>query len=236
MANPWAGVLNLFVDRIDADLLPGIYAAVSVSTVEIRAQFEEEGIPYSDPSTGRNPALADVVVAAERVIRDSRNRATAVAAAAGLAGPVAVPPEVLAGIIQTLRLAQRLSVLFGFDPETDAGKVVMFRALAAAMDIELPQQAQVGLKIRDLPALVRSQLPGSSGSSGWIARQVVDRGTAMVVRRVVRLVPGLGMGLAAWGALRRTEQAGAKMVEVFRRATEAVPWDLGQEEIAVEVG
>jgi hypothetical protein len=235
MPSPWSTLAELLADRLDADLVPLLYTAASVSPSQIRSEFEEDGIPYLDPDTGRNPPQAELILAAERVIRDSRNQATALAAAAGLAGAVAVPPEVLANMIQMLRLAQRLSVLFGFDPETDAGKLVMFRALAAAYELELPPQAQVGLKVRDLPMLLRNQVPATRNGGAWLLRQVTQRSVAMAVRRVVRMVPGLGTGLSAWGALRRVEKAGQRMVEVLHRASAGAGWELGEESLAVEV-
>jgi hypothetical protein len=235
MPSPWSTLAELLTDRLDADLVPLLYIAASVSPSQIRSEFEEDGIPYLDPATGRNPPQAELILAAERVVRDSRNQVTALAAVAGLAGAVALPPEVLANIIQMLRLAQRLSVLFGFDPETDAGKLVMFRALAAAYELELPPQAQVGLKVRDLPMLLRNQVPATRNGGLWLVRQMSQRTLAVALRRVVRLVPGLGSGISTWGALRRVENAGRRMVEVFHRASAGAGWELGEESIAVEV-
>ncbi len=236
MPSPWATLAELLTDRLDADLVPLLYSAASISPSQIRSEFEEDGIAYLDPATGRNPPQSELILAATRLIRDTRNQATALAAAAGLAGAVAVPPEVLANMIQMLRLAQRLSVLFGFDPETDAGKLVMFRALAAAYELELPPQAQVGLKVRDLPTLLRSQVPATRNGGAWLLRKVSQRSLAMAIRRATRLIPGLGAGLATWGSLRRVEKAGDRMVEVLHRASEGAGWELSDESVAVEVG
>ena len=236
MASPLAGVIELLLDRIDADLLTAIYGAASLSPMEIRAAFERDDIPYLDPATGRLPPLPDVEAAAERVIRQSRNRATTMGAVAGLAGPIALPPEVLAGIVHTLRLAQRLAVLFGFDTETEAGRIVMLRALAAVYGIDLPAEGQVGVRLRDLPVLLQRQLPDSPQARAWVARQMIQRGRELVLRRIARVVPGLSTGLSAWAANQRTEEAGRAMLAVYRRASDSLPLVDGEETIAVIVG
>lgn len=234
MPSPVEHLLSLLLDRVDTDLLPAIYAAASLSTAEIRAQFEEDGLPFLNPLTGRSPPMEDVILASAQVIRHSRNRATALGGLAGISGPISVPPEVLANLVQILRLSQRLAVLFGFDPETDAGRLVMVRALAAAYGLAVPAQGQLGLRLRDLPMVLRSQLP-EVAQPAWLLQQAAHRTRGMIVRRVVQAIPGLGLGVSAWSALRRVERAGQEMVEVYRRACQALPFDIEDEVLAIEI-
>lgn len=235
MASPLDLLLQALGERLDEDLLPAIYAAASVPTDEVRAWMREEGIPFVDAEAGLHPTEAELEEAALRVVRATRNRATLLGVAGGVLGAVAIPPEVLASLVAMLRLAQRLAVLHGFDPETDAGKLVLWRALAAAYEVELPTQGPVGMRVRELPALFRSQVPATRQATTWLARQVVLRASSSVVGRVTRIVPGLGAGLAGWGAHRRTRAMGQRMIEVYRRAMLAAPFELAGEELAVEV-
>lgn len=235
MASPLQLLLQALGERLDEDLLPAIYAAASVPTDEVRAWLREEGIPFVDPDAGQHPADADLEEAAKRVVRGTRNRATFLGFAGGALGAVAIPPEVLASLVAMLRLAQRLAVLYGFDPETDAGKLVMWRALAAAYEIQLPTQGPVGMRVRELPELFKSQVPATRQASTWLARQVVLRASSSVVGRVTRIIPGLGAGLAGFSAHRRTRAMGQRMIEVYRRAMNAAPFDLAVEELAVEL-
>lgn len=236
MASPFSVLLQALGERLDEDLLPAIYVAASVPTADVRAWMRDSGIPFLDPDAGNFPSASDLDDSAVRVISHARTRATAFGFASGFAGPVAIPPEVLASIVSTLRLAQRLAVLYGFDPETDVGRLVMWRALAAAYEVELPAQGPVGLKVRELPELLRSQVPATRQASTWLARQVVVRATGTLMSRVTRFIPGLGAGLAGWGAHRRTVALGGRMAEVYRRAMTGVPFDLEGEELAVEIG
>ncbi len=235
MASPFSVLLQALGERLDEDLLPAIYTAASVPTADVRAWMRDTGLPFLDPDAGSFPTSADLDDAALRIVGHTRVRATAFGVASGFVGAVAIPPEVLATIVSTLRLSQRLAVLYGFDPETDAGRLVMWRALAAAYEIELPAQGPVGMKVRELPDMLRSQLPATRQASTWLARQVVVRATGTVMSRVTRLIPGLGAGLAGWGARRRTHAMGQRMIDVYRRAMTGAPFELEGEEVAVEV-
>jgi hypothetical protein len=235
MASPLSILLQSLSERLDEDLLPALYAAASVPTAEVRAWMRTEGIPFVDSEAGAYPSAPELEDAAARVVAHSRDRATALGVAGGLLGAIAIPPEVLASLVSTLRLAQRLAVLHGFDPESDAGRLVMWRALAAAYEVELPTQGPVGLKVRELPDVLRSQLPATRQASAWLARQVVLRASTSVMSRVTRVIPGLGAGLAGIGAHRRTRRMGERMIQVYRRTMNAIPFDVEGEELAVEV-
>ena len=236
MASPWSVLLQAMGERLDEDLLPAVYAAASVPTADIRQFFRDNGLAHLDPQAGANPGLPELEAAADRVIATARGRAAALGAVGGLAGAIAIPPEVLASLVQTLRLAQRLGVLYGFDPETETGKLVMWRAIAAGYEITLPSQGPIGLKVRDLPDVLRNQVPATRQASGWVARQVATRSVMSVANRVTRLIPGLGAGMAAWGAHRRIDAMGHRMAAVYARACNDTAFDVEDEVLAVEVG
>jgi hypothetical protein len=208
---------------------------VSVPTAEVRAWLREEGIPFLDPDGDQGPSLQEVEAAAERIVGQAQGRAVALGVASGLAGAVAIPPEILATLVHVLRLSQRLAVMFGFDPETDRGRVLLWRALAAAYEVELPSQGSVGVRVRDLPEVVRAQLPATRQASLWLTRQVFWRSVMTAAGRVIRVVPGLGAGIAGWSGYRRTAAMGRRMIAVYRGGADAVPWELGDEEAAIEV-
>jgi len=235
MASTWSVLWEVLGERLDEDLLPAVYEAVSVPTSEIRAALREAGLAHLDPEAGLRPEPAELDAAAARLVATARGRAAALGAVGGLAGAFAIPPEVLGSLVHTLRLAQRLAVIYGFDPETDAGKMVMWRAIAAGYEFELPASGPMGLKVRDLPDLVRTQVPATRQATGWLARQVVTRSVMSVANRVTRLVPGLGAGVAAWSAQRRIDALAARMVAVYGRACADAVFDLGDEALAVEV-
>lgn len=218
----WKQLLENVEDRLDEDLLPAIYAAVSLPTSEIRDELGERGLIWYDPLGGRAPSLEELDLSAAELIDASRKRAGALGGVGALAGALAVPPEVLASLVHSLRLAQRLAVVYGFDPETDRGRVLMWRALAAAHDIDLPDQGSLDLKMKDLPAALASQAPSGKNAAVWVTRRMVRYSTRQLTRRVTRLIPGLGTGMAVWRSSRGQEAQGRKMQAIYRGA-----WDGG---------
>ncbi len=235
MPTVWQELMTLVSDRVDVGTLPAIYAAVSVSTPQIREELRVAGLPWLDAEAGLEPQIAELDAAAALLVKQARTQATALGAASGVMGAAGVPPEMLGHVVSVLRLGQRLAVLYGFDPDTDAGRVVLWRAVAAAFGLELPSGRQESVRLRDLPDLIRAQLPAAREAGTWVGRQLATRTAASLARRVSRLVPGLSTGFAAWGARRRMLQVGEKMIRVYRGATVAMPFELGQELLAEEV-
>ena len=231
----WRQVLHNLGDRVNEDLLPAIYDAVALPTSEIRQQLRAEGLAYHDPQTGREPGLESLDASAELVIRRARRVAAASGAVAGFAGAAAVPPEVIGSIVGTLRLAQRLAVIYGHEPETDRGRLLLWRGLAAAYEIEPPTQGSFDVHLRDLPRLILRQQAEVERSLASFARTLVARATVSVGRRTIRMLPGAGAGLAALAGRRRVQSQGGRMLPVFRRAFPGTLLITGPIEEAVEV-
>jgi EcsC protein family len=223
-------------DRIDAELLPTLIQRVSVPTPVIREELRAAGIPFQDADAGQVYEQADLLESARKVARTGTWRAATVGAVGGALGALAVPPELLVTLAHHFRLAQRLAVVFGIDPDTDAGKLLVARAMAAAYEVELPSQARLELRVRDLPALFGRSLPARTEPGRWVLRQLIARTAGSLTRRASRLVPGLGIGIGAFGAGKRTMAAADRMIEVFDNALESVPFDVGEITDAVEIG
>jgi hypothetical protein len=235
MPSPLQVILESIGARIDEDLLPSLYEAASAPSAEIRAWLREEGIPHLDPESSRTDTLEEVEAAARRLVGRAQGRAAAMGVAGGMAGALAIPPEVVATLVHHLRLAQRLAVMFGFDPEDNRGRLVLWRALAAAYEVALPEQMSLGVKVRDLPAAFRSQVPATRQAGVWVAQQLFWRTLGSIAGRVTRIVPGLGAGVAGLSGYRRTAKLGERMIAVYRRAADATPFDLTAEVDAIEI-
>lgn len=206
------------VDRADRQLAGGGYESVSVRTAEVRKALDAAGWPYIHPERPA-PPIADVEQTAQRLVRAAKRQSGLLAMAAGFVGPWSVPPEVAVATVATLRLAQRLAIAFGFDPETDRGRMILFRALADALDVELPERGPVGVRVSELPALA---FPNArpDNIALWLARALVRRSMWSVAGRITRFVPVVASGLGAWSARSRTQLLGTKMIGVYRRAAE----------------
>jgi hypothetical protein len=229
-------VLAELVDRADGRVVESLYVAVSVPTERVRTQLRQWGHPFIDPKLAEPPEMAELERTAEWVIHQASSTQTALGGFAGLAGAASVPPEVLATTIHTLRLAQRLAIIYGFDPDTDRGQMALWRALAAAYEFELPDRGLVGLRLRELPSLFPVSTPEPRSVGAKLATQMVRRTAWMVAGRVTRFVPVLSAGWAAAGARKRMAAMGGRMSDTLSRMADAPsPYRLLVED-AVEVG
>lgn len=223
-------VLDILVEHADQRLPAGLYAAISVPTARTRARLRRSRRPFVDPDAP-TPSLADVDETAAWVIHQSKINAAAFGGLTSMAGAVTIPSESVGVAIALVRLAQRLTVVYGFDPETDRGQVAVWRALAAGLEIDLPSQGPMHVRLRDLPpALV--QRPASAGA--WLARQVMRRSLWSVASNLTRFVPVASSAAAVLGARRRTGDVGGRMRDALRRLAE-IPPELRFMEEAVEV-
>lgn len=203
----WEDFKDKADDRLETDLLPAIYAAVSLETAEVQQDLEDAGVPYV--RVGHHPSVEELGMAADALIELARRDATAIGAAGGAAGAIGVPPEALASVIHVLRLAQRLCVLYGHDPDQGAGYVVMWQTVAAAWQIELPEEMEV--RVKDLPKTAAAQIPEAKELAAWIGRKVVIRAVWSVLGKGIRWIPGMATGLSAYTANRRMKSQGRRM-------------------------
>lgn len=220
MASIIRQILDNLSERVDEDLIPSVYKAASVSTEQVHDELRRAGLDWYDPQAGRTPSAEVLDTAADQLIRRSVRSAMVRGAVGGAGGALAIPPEIAASLVQTLRLAQRLAVLYGFELESDKGRLMLSRALEAAFELELPDQRALGMRISDLPQVARQQLPDVQRTTAWIARTVSWQIARRVGGRLSRILPGFGAGVGAWDAQRVLQQQGSRMKAVYTRA-----WD-----------
>ncbi|MEZ4236099.1 MAG: hypothetical protein R3F59_08040 [Myxococcota bacterium] len=195
------------LDRADASLVAGWYHAVSVQPERIRAWLRLRGLHFVDPARSDTPPLAEVDRTAEAVIERASSLLGALGGAAGLVGAATVPPEFLATNVGVLRLAQRLCVVYGFDPTTDRGEMALTRALAAAYGVDLPETGPARMRVRDLPSLLRGEGSGPQAMAGKVARAMAKSTAWWVAGRLTRFVPVLSAGTAP----RRPQAGGGRL-------------------------
>ena len=206
------------VGWLDGRAVSSIYAAVSVQTERMRRRLRREGRPFFDPGSEARPDPREVDATAAWVASQYRFGVAAMSGVAGLGGMASVPPEVLGTIIAVVRLAQRLAIVYGFDPETDHGQMVVWQALSAGLEVDLPEGGPMGFRVRDLPGVVGSREP--QAASVALARAVVRRSALMVVGRLTRLVPVVAAGSSALASRERIRRVSERMVAVYRRLAE----------------
>ncbi len=232
---PLDQVLRNLSERLDEDLIPLLYESASVPTPVIRGELEADGLAFFDPRRGPSPSLQELRRSAERVVSLSSRTAAIRGAMAGSMGLFAIPPEVAAAFVQTLRMGQRLVVLFGHEHETDRGKLILGRALAAALELELPEQARVDFRVRQLPDIIRPNLPEGRSVATKVARATGRRVVRTITGRLGRAIPGFGAGVGAWGARRTAHAQAERMLPVLEATWEGAPWSADVVEEAEEI-
>ena len=222
MASLMGQILRNLGERLDEDLLPGLYEFTSLSTADVQRELAEAHLPFCDPVRNIYPPEEELEAAADAIIQRAVSRASVRGAIGGMGGAFAIPPEVAMAIVQTLRLAQRLAVLYGIELETDRGRLLLSRAIYAAYELKLPEQQQIDMRISQLPQVARQQTPDVQRTTAWIARTVAWQITRHIGGRLTRVVPGIGAGLGAWDANRSLKKQGQRMRKVYQRGFSGV--------------
>ncbi len=223
------------LDNVDARLLSLLLDRMSVPTRRTRAWLRGRRLPFMDPERPvdvEGPSRSDIDLTAERVIARYATQASFLGMAAGLGGIASIPPEVLASAIGSYRLAQRLCVVYGFDPETDRGQMALWQALAHAYGLELPDSGLVSMRASQLPRLLVGRAP-EENVSGTLTRAALRTTAWRVAGRISRFVPLLAAVTQSSNERRQFRELGAEMKAVLRRLAE-VP-ERGDIEDAIEL-
>ncbi|MFK7930860.1 MAG: hypothetical protein AB8H79_21935 [Myxococcota bacterium] len=212
-----ADVFSDGVRRADRSSIRALYAAVSVPVARERARLRRTGRPFLDPEAP-TPDLDQVRQTATRMVEQATFSATALGGIAGMGGAVSVPPEVMATLVGVVRLAQRLAIVYGLNPDTDRGQLAVQQALSSGLQIDLPTGGPMGLKISDLPGVFARSAPKEVTVA--MTRAVVRQTAWMVVGSIGRFIPVISAGAGAVGGRRRMREVGHRMREALERLAE----------------
>ncbi len=112
---------------------------------------------------------------AERLIHDSQRLALAQGAGFGLGGMLTVLPDASLLTIITLRLIQRLCLLYGFEGNSEERRLQMWTAAAGAAGIDFGKDLAEKQMVEKLAPRVASRLAvkiGEESAEKWVGRMV----------------------------------------------------------------
>ena len=207
----------------DERVLTAAYVAISVNVRKVRSRLRKQDRKFLDPFNPERPSMITVDETAEFVIEQASVQMGIRGGLASLAGALSVPPEVLSTVASLIRLSQTLTIVYGYDPMTDRGQMVMWRALSAGLDAELPESGPMNMRIRDL--LRMFSVPKTDQVGAVVTRALVRKSAWMVLRKFTRLVPVISIGSSTVGGRRKMRQAGLRMRSVLKKLAEAGPVD-----------
>jgi len=218
------GLPREWAQTVDERLLSLLIDRMSVPTRRTLAWLRGRRLPFHDPRRPAGeptPSRAAVDLTADRVIARYATQASVLGLAAGMGGMASIPPEVLASAVGSYRLAQRLCVVYGFDPETDRGQMALWRALAHAYGLDLPESGLVSMRATQLPGLLVGQRAGEGRSvSGTLTRAALRSTAWRVAGRISRFIPVLAAVGQSNRERRQFRELGAEMKQVLRRLAE----------------
>jgi len=211
-----------WLSTADARALPGLYQAVSIRPQRTVAWLRAAGKPFVD-GQGPRPDPLTLEQTAAWVVQQSRLRMALVGGLAGLGGLATIPPETVASMVAAVRLAQKLAVVYGFDPQTDRGEMAVWQAVAAGFEVELPRSGAMGVRVSALPGLLSSRSIQSTNAAGTLALAVAQRSAIWVGTRLTRWfpVPLVSSGIGARAAERRLASVGQRMAYTLARVAVA---------------
>lgn len=209
MSTAWSDL----VERFDSGLGRRGYRFLSVDVDRERARLRAAGRPFAGGGAPPCPTRELDATAAWLLQLEVRRRGLG-ARLAGMAGAASVPGEVLGRSLVLLRLAQRLCIVYGFDPRADRGRTAFWRALGAALEADLPSHAPLDSRAS---SVLRADDPSLASH---LSRALLLRSQSDTMARITRFVPVLG-GLSRPAADPALQAAGERMIGVLSRL--AVP-------------
>jgi hypothetical protein len=123
----------------------------------------------------RDVPLDKLDAIANRMIHDAQRLAMAQGAGFGLGGMITVLPDAGLLTIITLRLIQRLSLLYGFEEDGPERRIHMWMAAAAAAGIDFTKDLAEKQIVEKLAPKIAGQLAvriGEESGEKWVARIV----------------------------------------------------------------
>jgi uncharacterized protein (DUF697 family) len=150
--------------------------SIEIDPEEFRRQLaEKHGLWVPSLARMKDVPLERLDAIAEALIRDAERLALVEGAGLGLGGMITFLPDASFLTIITLRLIQRLALLYGFGAGESGQRIEMWKAAAAASGIDYGKDLagkQVCEKVAPRVARVLAAKLGTETAEKWVGRMV----------------------------------------------------------------
>jgi hypothetical protein len=150
--------------------------SVEIDPEEFRRTLaEKHGLWVPHFGRMKDAPLEKLDAIAERLIHDAQRLAMAQGAGFGLGGVITVIPDTGFLTVITLRLIQRLCLLYGFEGNGDERRVQMWMAAAGAAGVDLGKDLAEKQMIEKLAPRIATRLAvhlGEDSAEKWVGRLV----------------------------------------------------------------
>lgn len=193
-----------------------IYELISVSTDDVLSDARGMGIQISKIDELRAVRTTVLDGLAQQYIRNSKLMTSLSGAGLGAGGFMLVGPELSILASNIIRLAQRLSIVYGFDYHRPEESIHVWVALGRALGVESVADGTGKVAVRNLPKLL-AHGPGRSAAFKALIKMIAARlGLIVTERGLARALPLVGAGVAAVTNYQLIRDVGGKIQTYFR--------------------
>lgn len=150
--------------------------SVEIDPEEFRRSLaEKHGLWVPHFGRMKDAPLEKLDAIAERLIHDAQRLAMAQGAGFGLGGVITVIPDTGFLTVITLRLIQKLCLLYGFEGDGDERRLQMWMAAAGAAGVDLGKDLAEKQMIEKLAPRIAARLAvhlGEDSAEKWVGRMV----------------------------------------------------------------
>ena len=186
--------LRQLQSNMDEGALSRLYRAASVSQEEVLRKMRELGLEvYSIAEIPRfSPEQLDPI--ADRVIAENARLGGLTGAGFGSGGFFSIAPELAWLFVDVIRLAQRLSLVYGFEFDSHRGRLDLWSTMGNALGVDVEVDGMEPELTAGLPIIVgRGQFRDPVVLK--LAQRIFLKVAMRTSVRLIRLVPLLGAGL-----------------------------------------
>lgn len=193
-----------------------IFDLISVSSEDVLSDARGMGIQVASIDELRNVRTSVLDGLAEQYIRNAKLMTSLSGAGLGAGGLMLVGPDLAILSASLIRLAQRLSVVYGFDHKKPAESLHVWAAIGRALGVEKVTDGASQVAVRNLPKLL-AQGARRSGAFKQLIKMIAARlGLLITERGLARALPLVGAGVAAVTNYQLIRDLGGK-IQVYMR-------------------
>ncbi len=182
------------LDALDDGLLQALYRLTWVDVDGVLGDLKAGGTTVGEVADLHSIAAERLDPVADSYIRKARRNAALSGASLGAGGWMALPPGLGHLVVVIVRLAQRLSLVYGFDYRSARGEIELWKALAHAVDADVDWEGTEAELMRRLPVVVTGTGTFANPLLLKALQAVVMRIAIAAGTRVTRWVPVVGGG------------------------------------------
>ncbi len=220
------------LDALDEGLFQRVYRLASVPDVTVLADFAAEGIDAVSIAELQNRPAEQLDPLVDIYIARARRSAATSGLSLGAGGWVGLPAGLGHLVAVVLRLAQRISLAYGFDYTTDQGEIELWKALASSVGADVDFEGTEAELMRRLPVVVTGTGAFQNPLLLKAFQAVVLRLAASAGLHITRWVPVVGGGTGFVINWVQVGRVGRGLKEAFRQRHALSSFDRGS---AIEV-